>query len=148
MIDGRGLRTYAVLSQRRNLRTYEPITPCCLFGSCEYRRRVIEREQERLPSLSLHSARLAVRDSVFHSPRAATRLLLVTGDRCASATNEDNVCLSARSYSGSRKRSRKTQLSGRKRHKPYGDRANALVRWSVVRCRVVPVMIDAALPNQ
>ena len=90
----------------------------------------------------------AIRDSVFHSPRAATRLLLVTGDRCASATNEDNVCLSARSYSGSRKRSRQTQQSARKRHKPYSDRANALVRWSVVRCRVVPVVIDAALPNQ
>lgn len=39
----------------------------------------IEREQERLPSLSLYCARLAIRDSISHSPRAATRLLVVRG---------------------------------------------------------------------
>jgi hypothetical protein len=36
-------------------------------------------EQERLPSLSLHCARFAVRDSVFHSPCPETRLLIVRG---------------------------------------------------------------------
>jgi hypothetical protein len=28
------------------------------------------------------------------------------------------------------------------------DWVNALIRWSVVCCRVVPVVIDAPLPNQ
>jgi four helix bundle protein len=41
------------------------VAPRCLFGSCAHRRRGIARQQERLPSLSLHCARLAVRDSVF-----------------------------------------------------------------------------------
>jgi len=47
-----------------------------------------------------------------------------------------------------RKRSRETWQSGRNPHKPYSDRANALVTWFIVRCRVVLVAIDAASPNQ
>ena len=39
----------------------------------------LEREQERLPSLSLYCARLAIKDSIFHSSHAATRLLVVRG---------------------------------------------------------------------
>jgi hypothetical protein len=50
-------------------------------------------------SLSLYCARLFIRGSVFHSPRAAARLLLVRANTCAAASNEGNICLFAWSYS-------------------------------------------------
>jgi hypothetical protein len=54
------------------------------------------------------------------------------------SNKRSNFCLFARSYSGSRKGSGKTQQSGRNRDEPDTNRIDALFGWSVVSCLVVP----------
>ncbi len=138
---------HTVLAQRRDLWTNESIAPSCLFGSWRTSSKA-PHERARKITFTFFTLRAARYQRLNISFTSRERLGYLPSEEAdaTSETNESNIWLFARSDSGSREGNGKTRQSGRNRHEPDRDRADALVWWSVVRGLVV-VLSDSPFPS-